>query len=297
MRSLSSAGDSFIGSRDRQEDSFAIWEGVTEDREPELLMVVADGMGGHARGEVASALAAEAFVESFSHSGLAPPDRLREALSEANSRLARAVAEAPEMAGMGTTLTACHLCGRSLHWISVGDSPLWLCRTSGFERLNADHSMRAELEDAVARGKMTAWSADLHPYRNMLRAAVMGDEIEEIDCPTVPIHCRSDDMVVLASDGIFTVPTETLHKTVAAHWEQAPARIVQALLQIVIDAGARRQDNVTVLVCKFANASRQAIRKERIEKSRAKTVGVLTLLGIAGITALSLLAVALVKQV
>ena len=294
MKLLSSAGDSYIGCRDGQEDSFAIWEGETKDGEPELLMVVADGMGGHARGEVASTLVVEAFVESFSHSALTSPDRLRKALFEANARLARAVSEAPDLAGMGTTLAACHLCGQSLHWISVGDSPLWLCQASGFGRLNADHSMRADLDGAVARGEMTAWSASVHPYRNMLRAAVMGDEIGEIDCPATPMICRPDDMVVLASDGIFSVPTETLHQIVATLWDKAPAKIVQALLRSVIDANARKQDNVTILVGKFANASGHAVHEIPKGKSRAKIMGAWAILSIA---VLFLIAAAFVNQV
>ena len=292
MSSFSSAGDSHIGSRGGQEDSFAIWQGVTGEGEQEFLMVVADGMGGHARGDIASALATEAFVACFSHSSDAPPIRLRNALFEANARLARAVTEAPEMAGMGTTLAACHVRGMSLHWISVGDSPLWLCRTSGLERLNADHSMRAELKGAVERGEMTDWAAGLDPYGNMLRAAVMGEEIEEIDCPATPISCRPDDMVILASDGILTVPEDILHQTATAHWDQAPAQIVEVLLRIVIDTGARRQDNTTVLVGKFASAARPTTGEKPSRMPTGKmTMGAWAVLGILGIAALSILAV------
>ena len=121
------------GARDYQEDTLAV-QRLQRRRGPranELLLVLADGMGGHAGGEMASRLVVDCFCAAYSSSPKVVPEALRSSLDAANECLADAVLDAPELRGMGATLVGCVIRENSLYWVSVGDSPLWVCRGRG----------------------------------------------------------------------------------------------------------------------------------------------------------------------
>ena len=238
------------GRRDYQEDSF----GLLDERDLGLgcgehaVLLVADGMGGHVGGAIASDLLCKTFVEAYPRSSGPSVERLRTCLDEANGAIAAAVAEDPALDSMGSTLVAVVVTSEGLHWISVGDSPLWLFREGQLERLNADHSMAPLLADLVAAGRMTAEDAARHPSRHSLRSVVMGDEMPLIDVSSRPVALEQGDRVVLASDGLLTLDereiAEILEKTRDAPLEDS----VAALIQAVEGAGHPYQDNVTVLL-------------------------------------------------
>ncbi|MYK88913.1 MAG: SpoIIE family protein phosphatase, partial [Acidobacteria bacterium] len=138
---LRRAGGQLIGAREAQEDEFGFIDGSTLDpdgRHP--VVIVADGMGGHAGGEMAGRLAVRAFVDAYGLDG-APADRLGAALDAANRSIDDAVRENLSLDGMGATLVAATVTTDGLEWISVGDSPLYLYRAGRLKRLNEDHSM------------------------------------------------------------------------------------------------------------------------------------------------------------
>ena len=238
------------GKREYQEDSFGLLDGrdLGLDDSEHAVLLVADGMGGHVGGAMASGILSKTFVEAYPRSSGPIVDRLRQCLDEANGAIAAAVEENPALARMGSTLVAAVVSSEGLHWISVGDSPLWLFRAGQLERLNADHSMASELAELVAEGRMTAEEAAQDPRRNMLNSAVMGYGIEMIDVSEQPVAVEKGDRVVLASDGLLTLDeqeiAEILEKTRDAPLEDSAA----ALIQAVEEAGRPYQDNATVLL-------------------------------------------------
>ena len=159
------AGDQIPGTRPYQEDCFRLI-GFPE-RDPDgcdLLMVLADGMGGHRGGAEASRLAVSSVVETFRQATGGVASRLRTSLEAANAAVGRHAAEHVRYSGMGCTLVACAVTEQEvLQWISVGDSPLWhlrdeengagrVDRDGGMNRLNADHSMRPVVQELVRLG-------------------------------------------------------------------------------------------------------------------------------------------------
>ena len=236
------------GKRDYQEDSFGFFAGrdLGIDDNKHALLLVADGMGGHVGGAIASDLLCKAFVEAYPRSSGPIVDRLRTCLDEANGAIAAAVAENPALDSMGSTLVVAVVTSEGLHWISVGDSPLWLFRAGQLERLNADHSMASELDELVAKGRMTAEEAARHPSRHSLRSVVMGDEMPLIDVSSRLLE--QGDRVVLASDGLLTLDEQEIVDILKKTRDAPLGDSAAALIQAVEGAGHPYQDNVTVLL-------------------------------------------------
>jgi protein phosphatase len=233
-------GAAIQGGRAAQQDSFrSVWL----SGENAWLLIVADGMGGHAAGAVASRIAADTFVSAFTakrEAGASLEQALEEALEDANQQIARAQEEAPETAGMGTTLVAAYVSPQGVAWISVGDSPLWLIRKGTIERMNEDHSFRP----AVAKGAKAS--------ANVLQSALNGDEIALIDLQPKPRRLRTDDVVIMASDGLLTLTEREIASCVVKSAHGDAETIARTLLQAVEQRAEPNQDNCTVLVAAAA---------------------------------------------
>jgi PPM family protein phosphatase len=237
------------GERDYQEDDYGFLDARLDDSEAEhILLTVADGMGGHSNGARASAIAAEAFIDAYQQSAQPPVQRLESALHHANQCVANAIADDPALAGMGTTLVGVVIQQERIHWVSVGDSPLWLFRQGHLAQLNADHSMAPLLQQMVEDGRISAEEAASDPKRNSLLSAVMGDDIELIDLPAESLSCQTGDLLVLGSDGLQTLTDADIQSIVARHCSDAATVISDALISAVEAKGKPGQDNVTVLV-------------------------------------------------
>jgi len=221
-------GDQHQGARPYQEDS---WRLVTLG-DGSLLAVVADGMGGHAGGAVASRLAVDAFIHAVEQGG-----GLDDGLRDANKAVGRGALAKPELEGMGATLVAAHLRGDEVRWISVGDSPFYLIEAGRIERLNADHSMAPQIEALVARGMLSAEDAEHHPGRHTLREAVMGEPLTLIDKGSRRLG--PDARLLVCSDGVHSLKNEQI----LAQASLAAARIVAAVLATAVE----HQDNITVV--------------------------------------------------
>jgi len=238
------------GKREYQEDDYGLLDGrdLGLDGREHSMLLVADGMGGHVGGATASGLLSKTFVEVYLQTSGSIVDRLRDCLEAANKALADAIAENPKLDSMGSTLVAAVVSSEGLHWISVGDSPLWLFRKGQLERLNADHSMAPVLADLVAKGDMTEEEAARDPRRHSLRSAVMGDDIHLIDASAQPVAVEKGDRLLLASDGLLTLSEQEiaaiLQKTQDAPLEDSAA----ALIQAVEAAEHPHQDNTTILL-------------------------------------------------
>ena len=244
------AAEQILGKREYQEDNFAPSDGrdLGLDGREHTMLLVADGMGGHVGGAIASDLLCKTFVGAYRRASGPIVDRLRECLEAANKAIDAAIDKNPKLYSMGSTLVAAVVSSEGLNWISVGDSPLWLFREGRLSRLNADHSMASELADLAAEGRMTAEEAAQDPRRNLLNSAVMGKDIELIDVSSQPVAVEKGDRVVLASDGLLTLSEQEIER-ILQKTQDAPLKdSAAALIEAVEKARHPHQDNVTVLL-------------------------------------------------
>jgi len=252
------AGGYTIGARESQQDMYA-FSSPDDSARGELLIVVSDGMGGHRGGQMASQTAVSAFFEHwFNEPQNAPAERLHQALLAANHRIATVAADNPtELEGMGCTFVAAVFSPlEGLHWISVGDSSLFLFRDGKLTRLNEEHSMRSVLEKEVLAGKITEKEAANFPGRSQLLSALNGEEISMIDLPDLPTPLCPGDMVLAASDGLLTVDTATITKLMTAHGKGPAAELVRKLLDAVAAKRMPKQDNTTVAILRVPERER-----------------------------------------
>jgi protein phosphatase len=219
------------------------------------VLLVADGMGGHAAGEVASALSVEvveAFVvellRRFSH--LRPADEhgvisdLREAVGRADARIFEEVGRHPEFAGMGTTLTLAFVSGRRLFVMHAGDSRCYLFRGGQLHRLTEDHTMVAEM---VGRGLLSPEEARSHPYRHVV-TNVLGGDHAGVSVEVRRADLETGDVVLLCSDGLTDMLDDGRIATVLAA-EVEPQTACERLVAEANEAGGK--DNVTAVVARF----------------------------------------------
>ena len=165
---MSAIGITDVGAaRSSNEDSFAVRVGRDAPL-GDALLAVADGMGGHASGEVASQISVDSLIDALSKSSSPTEESLREAVVVANQRVFSA-STLGSLQGMGTTLVAGLLVGGMLYICNVGDSRAYLLRAGRLTQLTRDHSWVA---DMVAKGMLTPEQASMHPRRNLLTRAL-----------------------------------------------------------------------------------------------------------------------------
>ena len=241
------AGDQIQGGRDYQEDEFAITL-LTGDRSDgdRLLLVLADGMGGHAGGKVASETVVQAFWDGFRQPAPDIAANLNAGVRAANEAVRARQQADPALSEMGSTLVAALVRDAHLYWASVGDSLLWVFRNGRLTRLNADHSMRPLLLDLVELGRMTKEEARHDSRVHQLRSAIMGEDIPLLDIAANGYPLEANDVVLLASDGLETLSEAEMEALLTQHETDAQA-LVRGLLEAVTEAGKAHQDNTTVL--------------------------------------------------
>lgn len=250
------------GQRDYQEDAvvadFPAGAGIG-------FAVLADGMGGHAAGDIASKIVA---TEMFSGLKMLSGDPvaleadiagvLHEAVQGANDCIRLHAMSHPDTEGMGSTLVAPVIVGTNLYWISVGDSPLYLFRSGELVRLNQEHSMAPQIEYLVNTGAMTEEAGLNHPDRNCLTSVLIGDEIPEIDCPAIPVRLRVGDIILAASDGLQFLADDEIAEALKSNCGLPGASIAAELLRCIDDLDDPDQDNITICVIKVEPVLREA---------------------------------------
>jgi protein phosphatase len=248
------------GARSYQEDAAIVHAGDADHRSPAsgrgittLNAVLADGMGGHAGGALASATACAFFLRAYATSSGEVPARLDEALRLANAAIGQHVEENPALEGMGCTLIGTEFGPAGIEWISVGDSPLYLLRQSEIVALNEDHSLAPEIDKLAAAGRMSWEDAKADPRRHFLRSALTGAELELIDRSHRPLPLEPGDVVILASDGIHTLSEPAILRLVNETVSRGSEAVADALLAAVDAAGDLYQDNTTVVVVRVTD--------------------------------------------
>jgi protein phosphatase len=243
---LSAAARSDVGMRrTANEDAFAL--------APSLgLYLVADGMGGHVAGQLASRLAVESTVEALqkvAERNATLTEKLRYCVAAANHRVHATAREKPEVAGMGTTLVALLAGGGRLALAHVGDSRAYLVRGGRIRQLTDDHSLVAEL---VRRREISPDDAQGHPHRHVLTRAL--GVRRSVDPDLAELTPTANDVIALCSDGLTThVEDPEIAALVAAEGD-----LDEACARLVALANARGgDDNVTVALVRCdANESK-----------------------------------------
>lgn len=259
------AGNQIDGDRDYQEDAYLTTYLEDDGDVPRstALVVVADGMGGHAAGNIASNLVASNFNKSFgiSHGLADAPTVLRDCLVKANHAIKESIEKTPGLEGMGCTVVTAFVAKGKLWWISVGDSHLYLVRDRKLIKKNEDHSYGGYLD------RMKVLGVDINPEpglaRHMLVSAMTGDDIVEIDCPTEPLQLLPGDRVILATDGLNSLSPGALVQFSA--WSPTARECAAALLKAVEDADRPRQDNTTVVVIDVLDRAAQRAKPAPVE--------------------------------
>lgn len=238
MRSLEAAAATDRGRvRSRNEDAY--WVG-------ECAFGVADGMGGHLAGDVASATA---LLPVQALDGKVFPDApsaqaaLLDAILAANAAVVRKAANEPSLYGMGTTLTATLVEGRRLHVAHVGDSRAYLLRDGSFTQLTRDHTLVAQL---IEEGQITKEEAAVHPQRSIITRAIGVDV--DLDVDTLTIELQDEDQILLCSDGLTNpLSDEEIRGVLTSGLEAQGA--AQRLVDLANEHGG--PDNITVVLIRY----------------------------------------------
>ncbi|MEV6770905.1 PP2C family serine/threonine-protein phosphatase [Nocardia sp. NPDC051030] len=203
------------------------------------LLALADGMGGHAAGEVASQL----MIAALAHLDDDEPGddllgKLNRAVHEGNAHIADQVEEEPELDGMGTTLTAILFAGRKLGLAHIGDSRAYMLRGGELAQITRDDTF---VQSLVDEGRITPEQAHTHPQRSLIMRALTGNEID----PTLVVReARAGDRYLLCSDGLSDVVSdETICNTLR---EGTTDEAADRLIELALRSGG--PDNVTVVV-------------------------------------------------
>ena len=223
-----------LGSKSRNEDS--AYAG------PELL-VLCDGMGGHAAGDVASSLVVGELVhlDGESHGADDALDILGQAVEEANHRLADVMEVYPDSDGMGTTCIAMMRVGTKLAVASIGDSRAYLLRDGRLTQITTDHSFVQQLLD---EGRITQDEAQHHPQRSLVTKVLTGRDEDRPDLSLREL--RRGDRLMLCTDGLTDYVSQDTVGEILDTEGSTPGQVADLLVQTALRASTR--DNVTIIV-------------------------------------------------
>jgi serine/threonine protein phosphatase PrpC len=221
------------------------------------LYVVADGMGGHVAGEVASRVAVEAiqaFIEEtagadknrtwpfpFEPSLSLEANRLKAAFRLANRRIASAIADSQDLRGMATTASAFLAGGQTACVAHVGDSRVYVLRGDRLQQITHDHSW---VEEQVRAGTMSPTAAKQHPWRNVVTRALSGGEDPEVD--VTEVRPMPGERYLLCSDGLFTVVSDQKIAAILADRVSSLEDVCRRLVEAANGGGG--PDNITAVV-------------------------------------------------
>jgi serine/threonine protein phosphatase PrpC len=253
MRLVTGAATDVGRVREGNEDAYLVDDAMG-------LVAVADGMGGHRGGEVASATALEALRAAI---GGGRP--LRESMEDANDAVFAKSLTDTELRGMGTTLTAATLVtGGTVLVGHVGDSRAYLLHDGELRQVTVDHSL---VEELVREGRLTADEAAVHPQRSIITRALGLERGVEVDVYAVEL--APGDRLLICSDGLTgMVHTDTIAATLRR--EDDPARAAAQLVDAANAAGG--EDNITAVVVAVTDEAPMRALPERVEPVEATVV-------------------------
>jgi len=247
---ISIARDCRIGARNNNQDRIGYWAS-----EEALLLVVADGMGGHPRGELAAQVAVDQVVEDFIREARPrleqPHEFLLEAIEHAHWSIVRKARDTGLADAPRTVLVACVVQDGAVTWTHVGDARFYLIRRGALVARSHDHSYVQHLIDA---GQISEQEAGLHPERNLVLSCVGGDDVPQPPQPE-EVVLEKNDVVLLCSDGFWgpLAPDELL----AGLPGRALQKEVDALVRHAETRAGAQCDNVSVMAIAWNEPKRR----------------------------------------
>lgn len=251
------------------EDSFLVLTPPALSSDIDAVLVVADGMGGHQAGEVASQTLVElldGLFRSQDYRGMVAYNVqhedyyvvvLKEVLEWANERLYQLAASRAEFTGMGTTITSVLIAQGKCFWGHVGDSRAYLFREQQLHQLTVDHTW---VKEQVSAGLLSSEEASVHPRRNVLTRALAGGSLVRVDRDMFTLHVG--DRLLLCSDGLSGVVQDAEIREILAA-ENDPQQACDHLGALANQRGG--PDNITILIAYVVNeASLRPIPEGRI---------------------------------
>lgn len=254
------------GSKDTQEDAFRVYDAkggdageiAASDAGVALsgggLLLVADGIGGHYGGDVASAITADTFVRTFFAGGGGAEERLKTSLNAANQAVAEAQTKEPGLKDMGATLVAGFVESGAMSFVSIGDSLILRYREGELHRVNEDHSyMEIADREALGSGDPVLWRDVMtRKGRDSITIAVLGRGLEDFG-HSPQIESRKilpGDVLIFSSDGLETLTMVQIQNFVRTLLPQGVAAVADGLIKAVDGIGSNRnyQDNATLIV-------------------------------------------------
>jgi len=205
------------------------------------IFVMADGMGGHAAGEIASRMLVDTVREVVQGDDFASELKLKRAILATNKKIIQASSRDENLKGMGTTASVCQCAGSELLWAHVGDSRIYLLHEGRIRQITRDHSL---VYDLVEEGTLTAEEARNHPQRNLLTRAVGADEALVVDTGKEPL--AAGDKILLCTDGLSAVVQENEIQGVLLTAQEDKA---SKLVELALAQGST--DNISVIVAEL----------------------------------------------
>lgn len=231
---MEAQGFTHIGQRKNNEDYFLV------DLKSKLF-IVADGMGGHNAGEVASTLATDAVQKFISHHSQGVPAEIIEAaVQAANDKVLSHASSGTCREGMGTTLAVLWILDSTAYIAHVGDSRIYLIRNGIIKRLTYDHSL---VQEMVEQGVLSEPEARKHPQRNILTRAVGRETTALVDVSQIPLE--SDDKLVLCTDGLSEILTDDQILDLIEIGSTVDATCSRLVNEVAQNGGT---DNITAIV-------------------------------------------------
>lgn len=235
--------------RSKNEDSYVCYS-FDNTQTPRYLVAVADGMGGHSGGEIASSAAIESLknyfrsrVENLSARDFDFIIDLEESIQQANLEIFRQASAETELKGMGSTLVAAVLTDNSTYISNVGDSRAYLIREKHIQQITTDHNWKNE---QLQKGQLDEEDIKNSPYKDLITRSMGLNERTKID--SFEVQCQPKDYILLSSDGLhsFLSQKEILK---AFKKNKPPEKICRKLIKMAIKKGGN--DNITVIVAHF----------------------------------------------
>lgn len=255
-RALDLATADYIGARSQQQDATQaqLIAGNTG-----ALLVLADGLGGHESGAEAARIVVDTFIEAALQgvfdAAQGRRSALREALDKANVRIADGLNPGHGQRSMASTAVAAVVADGALQWVSVGDSHLYVWRKGELLKLNQDHSQAGLM---IRSGQYAANDPEVLAAKSVLVSALTGRKLELVDHPADAFRLEFGDVLLLASDGLNTLPEQEVEAIVTAEQAGGAARLSKVLLETVVERRADRQDNTTVAIARVLDIPSRA---------------------------------------
>jgi serine/threonine protein phosphatase PrpC len=229
--------------REVNEDAVAWITPQDETAAKGSLAIVADGMGGHAAGEVASALAIEVIQRVYYELNSAVPKVLQKAFAAANRAILTYAEQHPECRGMGTTCTVLAFRDRKAWLGHIGDSRAYLLRKGELRQLSEDQTLVAQL---VSEGTITPEEADLSPVQNVILQALGAKAQIEPIIASAGLVLEAGDILVLCSDGLFNMVEEPTIADLAGRLP--PQEACDALIEAALAAGGHDNASLGIFI-------------------------------------------------